>query len=335
MKGADVIIDLQPTEKQSLIVESIDALLRRALPVERLRDSRNACAQAERRVWSDLVELGVFGFGLSADDGGHGYGLPEEALALRSMGRYCLSSTVLATMLAVHIAAHSRREDLREAFQSGQLRAALANPVDERGTVQLLDASGCEWFVVLNGPVTLIPRDSATEVAELRCLDDTVGLERARLDLTQGLVAEVEGRASLLLAAYLVGNAQATLAMAVAHAATREQFGQPIGAFQAIKHSCADMAVRAAAAEAQTLLTAVAAESDKTSLETIRVTKEVASARLISGQAAVANAKVNIQIHGAMGFTAECDAHIFLKRALTMRMLGIDACTERARILLI
>ena len=327
-----MIVDLQPTEEQALIIESIDTLFREALPVERLRESSNVAAGAERARWRELVELGLFGFGLSSEQGGLGYGLTEEALAARCLGRYCISPTTLATLLAVHVAARCGRDDLREGFQSGRLRAALANPADHESTVQLLDSLDCDWLLLLDQPCALLPRNALRFTDEVCCLDETVHLARATFDSRKLLRADLRERPGLLLAAYLVGNAQATVSMAVRYAGTREQFGQPIGAFQAIKHSCADMAVRAAAAEAQTLYAAVATHAHSF-LGAAERNVEAASARLLAGQAAVTNAKANIQIHGAMGFTAECDAHLFLKRALLFSNLGVDPLAQRAQIL--
>ncbi|MGJ3627928.1 acyl-CoA dehydrogenase family protein [Sphingomonas sp. MMS24-JH45] len=132
---------------------------------------------------------------------------------------------------------------------------------------------------------------------------------------------------SLLLSAYLTGVAQASTAMAVAYAGTREQFGQPIGAFQAVKHICADMATRAAAAEAQTFFAAATFGRGADD------GAEVAAARLLAADAALANAKANIQVHGGMGFTAECDAHLLLKRAHLVARLGSDPAKDRIRLI--
>ena len=158
-------------------------------------------------------------------------------------------------------------------------------------------------------------------------MDETIALARITIPappLERSAAAE---RSSLLIAAYLTGIAQGATTMAVGHAKVREQFGQPIGAFQAIKHQCADMATRAAAAEAQTFHAAV------TFGHGLDDASEVAAARMIAGTAALANAKANIQIHGGMGFTAECDAHLLLKRAHLMTALGSRPAGERRRLL--
>ena len=323
-----MIVDLNPTEDQRLIVDTVETLLARALPVERLRRPPSFGGGGEREIWGDLVELGLFGFGLAESAGGIGYGLPEEVLAARSFGRRCVSASVIATMIAVHAAAAAGDSALRDGLRSGVLRAAFANPLAGGEEMHLVDADGCDWFVVLGSTLRLVPRSAMLERRSVRAIDETVSFERARLGAGAHRAAGLGCRESLLLAAYLGGNAQATLAMATAYACTREQFGQPIGAFQAIKHGCADMAVRSSAAEAQIFYAALLGTASDGGQP-----MEIANARLLAREAAVLNAKANIQIHGAMGFTAECDAHLYLKRALLFASLGSSSRTEERQIL--
>jgi alkylation response protein AidB-like acyl-CoA dehydrogenase len=320
-----MIVDLNPSEDQSQIVDSIESLLSRALPMERLRAPDSFGGAAERAAWNDLSEIGLFGLGLADLAGGMGYGLPEEILAARSLGRRCISPTVLATMLAVHLACASGDSELGRDFTSGATRAAFANPL--RGArAHLLDSIGCDWLLVLAAPLRLIPTSATAGGTRIACLDESIDLVRVESAEESHREAELGQRASLMLAAYLVGIAQSTLAMATAYASTREQFGQPIGAFQAIKHSCADMAVRAAGAEAQCFYAAVTSREAGSAVD-------VACARWLAREAAVTNAKSNIQIHGAMGFTAECDAHLYLKRALVAATLGSTVQSEEEQIL--
>jgi alkylation response protein AidB-like acyl-CoA dehydrogenase len=159
-------------------------------------------------------------------------------------------------------------------------------------------------------------------------MDESVILERARLGASGRTAGEaLAGRCDLLACAYLVGIAEATLAMAVEYAKTRRQFDQPIGAFQAVKHACADMAVRAEAARAQTFYAALALQAGEP-----RCGDEVAAARLIARRAAIENAKANIQVHGAMGFTQESTAHLYLKRANLMATLNGSLARDLARL---
>ena len=99
--------------------------------------------------------------------------------------------------------------------------------------------------------------------------------------------------------------------MSVEYAKVRQQFGKPIGTFQAIKHRCADMAVRTEVARSSVTYAAVALTEDEPTAP--RATSPWR--RRSPTGAAIANATDNIQNHGGMGYTWESDAHLYLKRA--------------------
>jgi alkylation response protein AidB-like acyl-CoA dehydrogenase len=308
-----MIVDLIPDEDQSAIEDTIVSFLADVLPVQRLRDPTNHGGAAESAAWGQLCELGLFGLGLPEEQGGLGLGLPEEALVARALGRHLISPCVLAQLCAPHLASD---EAVRDALISGEARAAFAIAGG-----YVLDGQDADWVVVF-GPAgaSLRARSDLLLTATEGGLDNTMVFERLGGEVGN---AQPALRIEVLLAAYLTGIAQATTDMAVEYAKTREQFGQPIGAFQAIKHGCADMATRASAADTQVLFAATVfgAGSDDA--------VEAAAARVLAKRAALENAKVNIQTHGGMGFTNECDAHLFLKRAMVMDMLGSDARARR------
>lgn len=160
-------------------------------------------------------------------------------------------------------------------------------------------------------------------------MDETVSLRRAWVQTLGDLGADpaLAAHADLLVCGYLAGVAEAARDMAVSYAATRVQFGQLIGAFQAVKHACADMAMRAEAAAAQTFYAALLVTAGMADTES-----DVASARLIAGKAALDNAKANIQVHGGMGFTQECDAHLYLKRAQLFSALNGSRARQLAQL---
>jgi alkylation response protein AidB-like acyl-CoA dehydrogenase len=321
-----VIVDLLPTDDQAMIEQGVVDFLRDCLPVERLREAKNHAGAAEREAWDALVELGLFGIGLAEEAGGLGLGLPEEALIVRAFGRYLASPSLLAQLVAPHLAGD---EDLRAAIIAGTVRVAFANDLGN-GSAHLIDGEDAQQVLLVDagGAACLLPRDSLGAAEPVAGMDETVSL--ARIALPGGLAGEwneAAGRVSLLICAYLTGLGQAATDMAVDYSRTREQFGQPIGAFQAIKHMCADMAARASAAEAQTFFTAVTFEAGQLD------GADIGAARMLASDAAIANAKANIQIHGGMGFTAECDAHLFLKRAHLFALLGSSKAAERRRLL--
>ena len=318
-----MITDLLPTDDQAMIADSIDALLRDRLPVERLKDSANWGGAAERQIWDELAGLGLFGLGVAADCGGVGFGLGEEVIVSRLAGYHLVSPSVIATMIAAHLG--------DAAAYAGGRRAAFANPLPVgAGRVHLIDASEADDLLLCtrNGSF-LLP--SGVSVDDASPMDETVSLGRAVLD-TAAATTHGDGdatflRCEMLLAAYAAGIAARAGEMAVEYAKVREQFGQPIGAFQAVKHSCADMALRTEAAYSQVCYTAARAG------DAAPDSAASATAKLLADDAALANAKANIQVHGGMGFTYESDAHMLLKRAHLIAAIGDGTYVLQRRIL--
>ena len=214
-----------------------------------------------------------------------------------------------------------------ESASLGQPEIKLGIMPGAGGTQRFLRAVGKFGAMryLLTGDGAILAARSDVSTGELvEGLDETVTLARVTAAPASGVS---DARASLLIAAYLTGIAQAATDMAVEYAKTRQQFGQPIGAFQAIKHMCADMATRAAAADAQVFYAAVTFEAVNDPVG------DIAAARMLAADAALANGKANIQIHGGMGFTAECDAHLLLKRAQLMARLGATSARLRGQVL--
>lgn len=116
---------------------------------------------------------------------------------------------------------------------------------------------------------------------------------------------------AILTAAFAVGLAARACELAVGQASTRKQFGRVIGSFQAVKHLCADMAVRTELA--RVAMHAAAVHLDQPGLGDID--RAVHGAKMLAGEAAIANGRSSLQVHGGMGFTWEVDVHLLLKRA--------------------
>jgi alkylation response protein AidB-like acyl-CoA dehydrogenase len=134
-------------------------------------------------------------------------------------------------------------------------------------------------------------------------------------------------RANVLLAARLSGLAQGACELAAAYAKVREQFGKPIGSFQAIKHRCADMLLRCEASSHLTALACLKVEARAPGAEL-----QVAAAKLKAAHAAHENGRAVIQVHGGLGFQAECDAHWFMKRAHVYDAAGGNMLAQASRV---
>ena len=137
-----------------------------------------------------------------------------------------------------------------------------------------------------------------------------------------------DDEADLLLAARMVGLAGHACDLAVEYAKVREQFGQPIGSFQAVKHHCADMGVRTRLSWYQTNLACLKLQANAEDAPL-----QVASAKLLAAQAARENGRTGIQVHGGIGYQSECDAHWFVKRAYIYDQAGGNMAIQAKRVL--
>ncbi|MEU9363382.1 acyl-CoA dehydrogenase family protein [Streptomyces avermitilis] len=233
----------------------------------------------DRALWRELGAAGFFALRLPEADGGVGLGLPESVLAFEEAGRVLLPGPLVATHLAAgEVAGAATGETVVTAVYGGLVEwPAQADVVQG-------DTAGAE---------------------PLRSVDPLTPLHRV-----PG-TAEPIPLATLLTAAEQLGTAARTCELAVQHARTREQFGQPIGAFQAVKHLCAEMLVRVETARAAVYAAAVTADP-----------LDIAAARLLADEAAVRGARDCLQVYGGMGFTWESDVHLYLKRAWVRTQRG-------------
>ncbi|MFD4761349.1 acyl-CoA dehydrogenase family protein [Streptomyces sp. NPDC058439] len=313
-------MDFQLSDDQRALRTGIRELLAGRFGRDRMRAALDGGTGVDRALWRELGEAGFFALRLPEAAGGVGLGLPESVLLFEEVGRSLLPGPLIAT----HLAAGA----VKGAAQGEAVIAALdaGRPVGHLGDADGLlvlgagDAgsgsgpgAGSEsgagpWDAP--GPADGILRDVVRirEAAEpVRSLDPFTPLWRVTgrvgpVEHLPGGALRAEG--ALLAAAEQLGSAARTTEMAVQHAGEREQFGSPIGSFQAVKHLCAGMLVRTELARGAVYAAAVTAD---------RV--EIAGAKLLADDAAVRNARDCLQVHGGMGFTWEADIHLHLKRA--------------------
>src|SRR6516162_7352173 len=173
----------------------------------------------------------------------------------------------------------------------------------------------------------------------LPTLDQTRKLARLAFDRTTArLIGEPgQGRAVLdrtldvaavALAAEQLGGAQRALDMAVEYAKVRQQFGRPIGSFQAIKHRCADLLLEVESLRSAVGYAAAAVAAGSTEVPVLALLLKAYASEVYSHVAGE-----NIQIHGGIGFTWEHDAHLYLKRAKASELFLGDASYHRERLM--
>jgi hypothetical protein len=219
------------------------------------------------------------------------------------------------------VAAVGGNTDAAGQILAGQARVGVAVR-RATGDYVLHDTEAAAYLLVSEPDRSLLlPAAAASNRRPMPTLDELSHREAAELALSA--VAEVaesfdaiHARGCVLVSALLTGIAEATRDMSVSYATTREQFGTPIGTFQAVKHRCADMGVAAALAGAQLTFAALSVAEGQPG-----AALEVAAARTVAHRAALSNCRETIQVHGGMGYTWECDAHLYLKRTHALRAL--------------
>lgn len=261
------------TDDQRALRDGVRTLLARRFDREALRAAVDRPGRLDRELWRELGAAGFFALRLPEADGGVGLGLPEAVLAFEEAGRVLLPGPLLATHLA-----------------AGEVPGAAEGET----VVAAVDGGGpVEWLAQAD-----VVRGDAGGAVPLRSVDPLTPLHRVPARGTPDPVGV------LLTAAEQLGTATRACELAVQHARAREQFGQPIGAFQAVKHLCAELLVRVETARAAVYAAAVTADP-----------ADIAAARLLADEAAVRGARDCLQVHGGMGFTWEADVHLLLKRA--------------------
>ncbi|WP_432021616.1 acyl-CoA dehydrogenase [Streptomyces parvus] len=382
-RGTAIGTGIGITEEHRALAHSVRGWLARAAPpgeVRKLLDAHGPAATGVRPAhWEALAAQGLTGIHLPEAYGGGGGDLLDLAVVLEEAAYGSLPGPYLATAL---VGAVLRRAlgpgtgDLLRALAAGDRVAALAlgpgtlaatptatghrldgtaPPVlsADAADLFLLPAAapdGERWFLVDAGAEGLTVRphrsvDPTRPTAEVRADAVHVPADRVVPVADPGLVRDL---AAVLLAADACGTAARSLDTAVAHAAVREQFGRPIGTFQAVKHLCADMLVRLEQARALTWDAARAADegagaegaggeetgAEETGAETVGPRARGLAAALAAAtapEAAYTCAKDAVQILGGIGFTWEHDAHLHLRRAVLARQLLGPADAHRLR----
>jgi alkylation response protein AidB-like acyl-CoA dehydrogenase len=299
-------MDLELSDDQVSLRDGIAALLGGRFDPGRIR------AGFDRAMWDELGAAGVFSLG--AD----GFGWADRVVVFEQLGEACVPGPLVAGSLA---------NGMLDGIVGGVDRSPAGEGVvvehlDRLDRLVVLDAEGV-WVLdpdTLTGTASSWPLDPLTPVTRVASLPrgERVG---------DAAVANEWSRAGrVLTAAFALGLAQRCTDLAVAYAATREQFDRPIGSFQAVKHLLADMLVRTEVARAAVY----AAGTHLDDSGQPGIDRAVAGAKVLAGEAAVVNGKSATQVYGGMGFTWEVDVHLYLKRAwvLDTHFGSVDANSD-------
>lgn len=306
--------------------ESLDTVA-----LHKIFDDESEHCGHDAKLWSGLAELGVLGINLPEEQGGLGLEMVDLALIAETLGSRAAPvpfiGHVLATLAVAWAGSDAQRARWLPVLLDGSVIAAADFAASEGGQNAMSwivpGAPHAQLFVLglQGGELTLVERDAdGVSVASRASTDRTrrlgiVTLNKAPLELLPGAAAHADrlrDAALILLAADAFGGATRCHEMAVAYAREREQFGQPIGKFQAVKHQLADMVV--AVEPARGLYWYAAHAFDHRERDETAHMAALAKAHL--ADLYVSAARRCVEIHGGMGYTWELDVHIFLRRAM-------------------
>jgi alkylation response protein AidB-like acyl-CoA dehydrogenase len=331
------------SEEQDLFVSSLREWLQERAESSTVRGWLDAGdhTQFERL----FVEEAWAGVGFDEGDGGQGGGVLELVLTARELGRAAVPSAGWLQSAVVVPALAGQSDVLRAALESGEV-TALAVRADRIPAATSVQTSGDQLRgripCVLGAPrarrllvpvrdgdtvslwlvdcaasgVGIHPRsllDRSRDVADVT-LDD-VTARRLDVDGTAAL-GEISSRAAVLVAADALGACERMLQLAVDYSTQRQQFGRPIGSFQAVKHAAAQMLVTV---ESSMSIALYAAQSVEEVLPERATHAAVAKAQVTGHAAELADSALTL--HGAVGYTWEHDLHLFYKRAKLDRVL--------------
>jgi alkylation response protein AidB-like acyl-CoA dehydrogenase len=291
-----------------------------------VRDAEHGGTAGVQSIFAGVTELGLFGVAVSEEFGGAGGTVVDLCAMVEEAARALIPGPVATTALATLVVDDPA---LLQALSAGQITAGVALEADLReeggrltGTAEYVLGGQPDGILLLvsGDLVALIEADAnGVAVEPLPATDFSRPLARVRLDGAPFTTLAVSQRrfrdlAATVLAAEACGVARWTLDTAADYAKVREQFGKPIGSFQAVKHMCAEMLLRyqqiaVAAGDAAV----AAAGSDPAQLS---IAAAVAAA--VGIEAAEGNAKDCIQVLGGIGITWEHDAHLYLRRAFAL-----------------
>ena len=281
------------------------------------------------RALTEALAAGFSGVGVPEEHGGAGGGLVEVAILLEALGRTVAPTPFVSHLLAVQ-AAYGAGLDVAPAMAPDQ-RWVIA--VEERGAAISAPALTIDGEGRIQGTKIAVRDAAAATAAVVTAAEDRLGVAvpdatppREALDPTRPLadctfdgVALAAGtgaaagllRATAGVAAEQVGVGRGVLDASVAYVKDREQFGQPVGRFQAVAHQLADAFVALESAWSLVLYACWAVDSGA---DDARAAVHRAKAK--AGDACLFAAERGMQVHGGIGITWEADPHLFLRRAL-------------------
>jgi alkylation response protein AidB-like acyl-CoA dehydrogenase len=350
-------VDFGLSDDQRLLEETVRSFLADRVPIERVREQREAGGGNDHATWKALAELGMTGILIGEEHGGSGLSLLDAALVSQSLGYAVtpvpfLSSGVMAPVALASLKdtdawlaglatgdlvfgvalteTFSMREDAGVVLEEDGLRGKAMMALDAHGADRVLLAVGEDRLAVIRGDARGLETTRLTTIDATRCTSELLlsgVVPEAVFDGAADTIARTLDAGRVALAADTLGACESMIEQAVAYAMQRKQFNRTIGSFQAVKHMCAEMVAELEPARSLLWYAAHAFDAlpEEASLMACHVLAHVSEiAREI--------ASISTQVHGGIGWTDEQNLHFWFKRIGNARHLlgGPEHLRQRA-----
>ncbi|TWS21292.1 acyl-CoA dehydrogenase [Tsukamurella asaccharolytica] len=325
-----------PSQENEAFAESLDDLLSGAGVVAAARAWADGDSGPGRKVWAALADLGVTGLAIAEEHGGVGGDAVDLAVAFQALGYHGVPGPVVES-IAVLPALLGEAAPLR-ALAEGAIGTVALPP----RTPFLLDADAADLRFVVgsdgavaeagapsSGPLGSVDRTRRLFPVEL----NDVSEEETPGGTLQNIVQSAEGAGAFAVAGQLLGAGRRLLDDTVEYAKARAQYGKAIGEYQAIKHLLADVATRLELAAPLLSGAAVALTGGDSRGVDLDPVRDVAAARVAAADAAYLAARTALQVHGAIGYTAEYDLGLWITKVRALQSAWGTQAEHRATVL--
>ncbi|UXA18429.1 acyl-CoA dehydrogenase [Mycobacterium sp. SMC-4] len=332
-------------EEHNDLADSVRAFVERVAPSEVLHEALENPVPNPPPYWKSAAEQGLAGVHLSESVGGQGYGILESTIVAAEFGYGAVPGPFVPSVIAsALISAHDPQSPLLTGLASGEVIAAYAidsaltatrhgDALVIRGEVRAVPGAAQASLLVLpvaieSGEEWVVFDAEALEIESVPSVDPLRPVAHVRVNAVEVTDERVLGNLSrelaralitTLLSAEAIGVARWATDTAAAYAKIREQFGRPIGQFQAIKHKCAGMIAETERATSAVWDAARAIDehlADRAADTAYEFAAAVAAT--LAPAAAQHCAQDCIQVHGGIGFTWEHDTNVYYRRALVL-----------------
>ncbi len=340
-----------PSEEQLAIQDAVRGTLADVWANDRLHAFVDGEADFDPESWQALMALGLGGLLLPEDQGGAGLGLLDAAMVAEVAGQAAAAGPLAAQMIAAMIVSKSSNAAAKAylaGIASGEHVVTLAfggdwlpgtwDATPASGSVRFVQSAGAARFFILGtagGGIALVEAGEGVSIEPVRSSDRTRRLSTVSFsgatahqlfDAGDPFVARIFDAVLVLTAADALGGAQYCVDLSVGYAKEREQFGQPIGRFQALKHQLAQMALEVEPARALLWYAGYAHDAD---LPDAARAAAIAKAHIADRFVSVARAAV--AAHGGIGYTWEYGLNNWFRRSLFDRAAFGSPAVHRAR----